>query len=668
MDTAPVDAATTAACGTAVVLTMACAAAAIVYPVRAWSIVLPVVAVVYVSVPVVGAAMARSQPRNPVGWILVASGVGFPLACTGYLLAEAAYTAGADVPFAAWAGWLDGWPWVPALGLVPTLGLLLFPDGRPPSPRWRPFLWLCCAQAIMLFLGLLLSPTLSDFPEHDNPTGLAGEWGTAAAGLSAVIALMAPLSTVAAWSVHRRRARTTDPRQLAALNLVQPAAWLLAAAWWGCIALISFGGESIDATPAEVSGMLALAGTAWVAIRRYGLFDGRRVLSATMAYGLLTVLVFTVYLGVAAVVRLLTSEAVSEALAVVAATLVALPLRDVLQRAVNRIVYGYRDDPAGALVQLSRRLEAAALPEEVLPSVARTVQAALRVPYVEVRLGQNVRACAGDPSGDPPEEFPLVFAGETVGTLAVAGRDPGGAFTPGERRLLSGLAGQIAAAGHAVSLTADLLRSRERLVSALEEERRRLRRDLHDGLGPALAGTVLGLQRARSRLATDADAVAGQLNELTAQVQEAVAEIRRLVYGLRPPALDELGLIGALREQARTLGPFVVEGPQEEPVLPAAVEVAAYRIALEAMTNAARHAHAGRGTVRISAGTALHLEINDDGIGIPDGYRAGVGITSMRERAAELGGTCLVERATPNGTTIRATLPLSPARTPAETS
>ncbi|MEV1174134.1 GAF domain-containing protein, partial [Nonomuraea sp. NPDC049784] len=467
VDAKPVDAATTAACGTAVVLTLACVATAIVYPVTAWSIVLPVVAVMYVSVPVMGAAMARSQPRHPVGWILVASGVSFPLACTGYLLAEAAYTAGADIPVAAWAGWLDGWPWVPALGVVPTLGLLLYPDGRPPSPRWRPFLWLCCAQAAALFLGLLLSPTLMDFPEQDNPTGLAGEWGAAAAELSAAIVLMAPLSTAAAWSVHRRRARTTDPRRLAVLNLVQPGAWLLAASWWGCIALTALGGTSIGAMPAEVAGMLALAGTAWVAIRRYGVVYGRRVLSATMAYGLLTVLVFTVYLGVAAVVRVLTSEAVSQALAVVAATLVALPLRDILQRAVNRIVYGYRDDPAGALVRLSRRLEAAALPEEVLPSVARTVQAALRVPYVEVRLGQAIRARAGAPSVDPPEEFPLLFAGETVGTLAVAGRDPGGAFTPAERRLLSGLAGQIAAAGHAVSLTADLLRSRERLVSAL---------------------------------------------------------------------------------------------------------------------------------------------------------------------------------------------------------
>ncbi len=158
-----------------------------------------------------------------------------------------------------------------------------------------------------------------------------------------------------------------------------------------------------------------------------------------------------------------------------------------------------------------------------------------------------------------------------------------------EQRLLAGIGRQVAAAGHAVSLTRDLLRSRERLIAATEEERRRLRRDLHDGLGPGLAGIVLGLQRARGRLVTDPAAAAAQLDVLTAQTQQAVAEVRRLVYGLRPPALDELGLLGAIDEQARALGAITVSGPATPLDLPAAVEVAAYRIAMEAMTTATRH-------------------------------------------------------------------------------
>ena len=169
---------------------------------------------------------------------------------------------------------------------------------------------------------------------------------------------------------------------------------------------------------------------------------------------------------------------------------------------------------------------------------------------------------------------------------------------------------------------------------------------------------VLGLQRARRQIGSDSTAAASQLDALTAQTQGAIAEVRRLVYNLRPPALDELGLLGALQEQASTLGAITVDGPTPPPALPAAVEVAAYRIALEAMTNVSRHANAHEANVRVSIDVALHIEITDDGSGLPKAYRAGVGITSMRERATELGGRCTIEPANPHGTVVRATLPL----------
>jgi signal transduction histidine kinase len=264
-------------------------------------------------------------------------------------------------------------------------------------------------------------------------------------------------------------------------------------------------------------------------------------------------------------------------------------------------------------------------------------------------------ARSGTPGRGAAEEFPLVFAGELIGRLLIeTSEEP---LTAAERRLLTGLLAQVAAAGHAVSLAGDLHRSRERLVGAAEEERRRLRRDLHDGLGPALAGVVLGLQRARRHMAVDTEAAAEQMDVLTGQTQAAVAEVRRLVYGLRPPALDELGLIGALGEQAGSLGGIEVRG--EVPELPAAVEVALYRIALEAMTNTVRHARCSRAEVELrTVPGGLCLEISDDGVGLPEGYRAGVGITSMRERAAELGGTCSIEPRIPHGTVVRASFPL----------
>jgi signal transduction histidine kinase len=169
---------------------------------------------------------------------------------------------------------------------------------------------------------------------------------------------------------------------------------------------------------------------------------------------------------------------------------------------------------------------------------------------------------------------------------------------------------------------------------------------------------VLGLQRIHGRT-PDAD-VAAQLDQLTEQTRTAIAEVRRLVYDLRPPALDELGLVGALDEQARTLGGITVTGPAVEPAWPAAVEVAAYRIAMEAMTNVVRHARAQIASVTLSVNGALELEVVDDGVGLPAGFRAGVGIASMRERATELGGTCAIEPGERSGTRVRAVLPLEP--------
>jgi signal transduction histidine kinase len=617
-------------------------------------------ALVFLSVPVVGAAVVRAQPRNPVGWVLLGSGVSLPLAVAAYLYSHAAY-GGARLPAAAWAAWLDGWPWTPALTLVPAVGLLLFPDGRPASPRWRPLLWAGSAVLVAQLCNELFAPHLLDYPRLPNPTALPGAAGSLAEVLGATIVLVPPMATLSAWSVQRRwRRAPSGTGAAAALRLVVPAAWLVAASWWGCAVAILATGDSNNALALEALGMVAVAVTAWIAMRRYGLFDARQVLNRALVYAGLSVCVIGIYLAVAAVVGSLASTALRGQVALLAAVLVALPLRDVLQRGANRLMYGDRDDPYGALVRLGHRLQDAAASEDVLPGVARAVREALRVPHVGIAIG-DIHTDAGRPGADH-ETLPLVFAGETVGVLIAARREAGEPFTAAERRLLAGIAQQVAAAGHAVSLTRDLRRSRERLVTATEEERRRIRRDLHDGLGPGLAGVVLGLQRARRQVTSDAAAAVAQLDTLTVQTQDAIAEVRRLVNDLRPPALDELGLIGALRERARTLGAITVHGPTKElSSLPAAVEVAAYRIVLEAMTNIARHARARDASVVISVDGALHLEITDDGDGMPQAFTAGVGITSMRERATELGGHCTLTPATPHGTTVRAMIPLEAA-------
>jgi signal transduction histidine kinase len=209
----------------------------------------------------------------------------------------------------------------------------------------------------------------------------------------------------------------------------------------------------------------------------------------------------------------------------------------------------------------------------------------------------------------------------------------------------------------------ELQRSRERLVSAREEERRRLRRDLHDGVGPQLAALMLELETA-SDLVSDNPEASTLIAKLSKRAREIVSDVRRSVHALRPPTLDELGLVGALREGAIQYGPerlrVSIDNPEELSHLPAAVEVACYRIAQEALANVVRHARASNCSIRIrldeEAG-ALSVEVEDDGRGIREDDRAGVGMSSMRERTEELGGWCTVKPLAGGGTLVRALLP-----------
>ncbi len=626
-------------------------------------ILLATLAVAVLSVPVVGAAAVRSAPRNPVSWILLTAGAALPVALAAYSYGREVYDDGHDLPLARLAGWLDGWPWVPATMLVATVGILLFPDGRLPSPKWRPLLAVELLVAVLLLIALVFGGGLMDWPTIANPTGLPGDAGEIAAALLLAIALVAPMSTLSTVALTRRYRSTTDAVTRDRLRGVLPAAWLIVASWWGCIVVGTLGGATISALPAECLGILALGVGCWVAIRRHGLFDARLAVRRGLVYGTLSVLVAVMYVLVAGLLTGLGADLFAAPIAVAAAVVAALPLRDRLQRAANRLVFGLRDDPFATFIRLGDDLENAAAADEVLPAAASSVRQTLRLRHVEIRSADGeLIAAAGTPGGGPVEEVPLVYTGERVGTMIAQPSDDDGPLGPAARELLAGIARPVAAAARATALGRDLVASRERLIAATEEERRRLRRDLHDGLGPTLSSAVLAAGRARALLGRDPDLATDQLEQLIAQLQQAVADVRRLVYGLRPPALDELGLVGALGEQARALGPIRVSGPREPVALGAAVEVAAYRIAMEAMTNAARHAHSREVTVDVSidrvGDDCLRLEIADDGIGLPDEYRAGVGIASMRERAAELGGQCTVERRAPKGTLVRAVVPL----------
>jgi signal transduction histidine kinase len=307
----------------------------------------------------------------------------------------------------------------------------------------------------------------------------------------------------------------------------------------------------------------------------------------------------------------------------------------------------------------------------VPPTITETVADALKLPYAAIALKESedfivvaeyARASSSSVANGHAERLPLIYQSETIGQLILAPRAPGESFSQNDWHLLETIARQAGIAAYNVRLTQDLQRSRERLVTTREEERRRLRRDLHDGLGPALAAMSFKLDASANLVGHDPERARNLITDLKTQIQTFLADIRRIAYDLRPPALDELGLVGALREhvtssQGQELC-ITLEAPETLPPLAAAVEVAAYRIVMEAINNVHRHANAQHCTVRLLLCDELCLEVNDDGYGIPEHVRVGVGMVSMRERAEELGGTCVFENHPGQGTRVLVQLPL----------
>lgn len=415
-----------------------------------------------------------------------------------------------------------------------------------------------------------------------------------------------------------------------------------------------------------------------VAILKRGLWNIDIIINRTLVYIVLSGCLLGIYALIATALGALLRVEDNPVVTLIATAAVAVafaPLRERLQRAVNRLMYGERHDPYEVLVRLGKQLELKLDPSLVLPTILETLVSALKLPHASIylehedlRLSATVGAVVGQPLS-----LPLMHEGRTLGALKVAEREGEAGFSKGDRRLLRDFARQVSVAAgavllreRAVRLADDLQQSRQRLVSAREEERRRLRRDLHDGLGPALASQTLLLDAGRKLLRQDPRAAEEMLGQLSTQMQEAVRDIRRVVYGLRPPALDQLGLVGALNEQAHRMareGLRVNVDAATLPSMPAAVEVAALRIASEAMTNVVRHAGASVCDVRLNieeneGRNLLSLEVTDDGPGLPPHYRPGVGHHGVRERAAELGGSCTIEGRSEGGTRVRAMLPI----------
>ncbi|MCB0212033.1 MAG: GAF domain-containing sensor histidine kinase [Anaerolineae bacterium] len=401
------------------------------------------------------------------------------------------------------------------------------------------------------------------------------------------------------------------------------------------------------------------------------MFNIGLVVNRTLVYGTLTAIIVGLYIwlvtGLGLLFELETGNLTISLLITVLIAVAFQPLRYSVQRAIDRLMYGDRSDPYTVLARLGERLEAALAPEEVLPTIVETVAQALKLPYAAITLNQDdevvVAAAYGSAQGDLAV-LPLVYQSETIGNLQLAPRAPGESFTPADWRLLQSLAYQAGVAAHGVQLTLDLQNSRERIITAREEERRRLQRDLHDGLGPTLASMTLKLDAACNLLGSESPAVEALLRDVKSQMQTTITEVRRLVYELRPPILEQLGLIDALHTLANNFHNGLevsLKTPPNIPDLPAAIEVAVYRITQEALTNVIAHAHARHCTITLQIDTDVHLEIHDDGCGLPSYPCHGLGLNSMQNRAAQLGGKCRIDSVPGRGVCLHVQLPLRTA-------
>jgi signal transduction histidine kinase len=405
-----------------------------------------------------------------------------------------------------------------------------------------------------------------------------------------------------------------------------------------------------------------------VAITRHRLYDLDLALCRGLAGLSLAVCLVGAYLTVFGLLRAVTDahSAVTSAVAAGVTGVVLQPLGRRLGAAVDRAYFGHRADPYVVASRIATRLTAGGLDVSEVPAVVcEALVGGLRLSGAGLELvtagGASRAATAGRLDGDHCERFPLRHRGEVVAWLVVTPREGERALDERDGEVLRGIADQVAPAVAALQLSRELQSSREHLVAAREAERLRLRQELHDGLGATLAGLRLQVDTARDLV--DDEQVAGLLRAAGAGVAHAVAEVRSLTDGLRPPGNDDLGMPGALRALAvRVDGPGLrVETRVDDDLdLDPAVEVAAYRIAAEALANVARHAGAGWARLEVHATHRVVVVVADDGVGLADDRRGGLGLASIRQRAEEVGGGVEVGPGPDGrGTVVRASLPLT---------
>ncbi len=605
-----------------------------------------------------GTFMAWFQPRNVIGPLFVVGGLGHVLTAAATMAALCGMARGwSQVVLEALAtvvtgAWQLGLPW------LFVLAMLLFPTGDLPSPRWRPLAWLISLSgAYQLISGVLSdgSPIQSaQAPSSllsiglELPAPIVAVTGVTSAATS----LLVTGSLVVRYACGDERLR----RQLLWLILALIAVTLLnvqrlVTADGPIVFLLSF-----------VLVPIAIG----IAVVRHQLFDIRLVLSRTLVYGLVLSVIVALYAGIVAGSSLLVPPDAERGVAVTAAIVVAVsftPLRLLVQRLVAQAFYGTRSDPVGTAWQIGELLRQ----DDDLAGLLDGTRNALRLPWIVLRDGSRgeVVAAAGQVDDSASTVIALRYRDQTLGDLAVGHRRGEPRLHDRDRRTLELIAVPLAVALHASALSDQVRRARAATVEAAAAERVKLQRELHDGLGPTLTSLTFTADAAANLVRRDSDEVERLLGEVRADLRSALDTLRNVVSGLRPIELDDLGLVRALRQRIAGLssearGGIAVDlvAPESISGLSPALELAAYRIVTEALSNAFRHSTGQLCVVTITGGAVLSIEVRDNGTN-PADWRPGVGIHSMTDRAEELGGATSAGP-TATGWTVRSQIPVNP--------
>ena len=632
---------------------------------------------------VVGAIVASHRPANPIGWLFLAEGLGFAVGVATDTYATYATRAGAAAPpSVAWAVWLGAI--LGELGFLFALAILLFPDGRLPSPRWRVVAWLIVAgEALVVLMAATSSAALRAqaaavlvSPVRLIPDSLADPV------VNVLQTAFIPLTLAAAAGlIVRYRRATPDVRH--------QIKWVAYASLLTAVALLIAGlvfGNPLGALLA-VGPLLPVA--AGIAIFKYRLYDIDVVISKTIVYGSLAAFITLVYVVIVVGIGSLGSGFVRAGsrpdlgLSIVATAVVAVafqPVRERAQRLANRLVFGQRATPYEALSEFAGRMGGTHDADDALPRMAQVLAegtgAARAVVWLKDGAELAVGACwpaGGAPPGrigfadtEAPaiagaDRVSLVYhQGEVLGALSVAKR-PGESLTPVEGKLMSDLAAQAGLVLHNIGLTqqlrarlAELQASRLRIVTAQDEQRRRIERDIHDGAQQQLLAIADTLAVAQILAGQDEDRERALVAQLKAETSGALETLRELARGIYPPLLADRGLAAAISAQAgKAPGPVEVstDGVGR---YPAELETAVYFCCLEALQNAARHAPGS--AVRVSLAEdegQVVFSVTDDGPGFdPVTAPAGTGLRNMSDRLAALGGSCQVDSSPGRGTMI----------------